>query len=314
MTDDSTNQPAPPTETAVEKVIRLEGELRDFESRRSADTTPEAPPTIFDHASDKKLSDELGQIFDKAEAKAERQDEAKTIPVAKARSPYGEEIKPSLDDAFRNTYDFLNASKAEQTQMRGASKLVEQVRENAKRFGITLDDQGAFFAAMDLERQQTEKAQNHEFSQGAEYMRSAFKDSHPSESARFFSETKSALDRDLVGGIAEIAQHYGAHPMQVAQMIAQRFGGQQGQPATQEMVNAVEAQVNRTASTLDNFDDHQEAVLSILQKGEVRRTGDYSADLKAAYNLAVKREAKLSPDDRLTRQLSRAYDRAQKRK
>jgi hypothetical protein len=144
-------------------------------------------------------------------------------------------------------------------------------------------------------------------------MRAAFRDSHPSESARFFADTKRSLDNDLIGGIAQIAQHYNTHPLQVAQMIAQRFGVQQGRPATQEMYNAVEAQVNRTASTLTNFEDHEAEILSIIQKGEVRRTGDHSRDLRSAYDLAVKRESKLTADQRLQKRLERVYDKSQRR-
>jgi hypothetical protein len=295
---------APPTnETAAEKVVRLEGELRAFDERRSSDAPAKEKPTLFEQ--DDKLTQEFAKAFEKAEAKSERADEGRINPGAKIE----EAPRDSFTKAFEQTYDFLNSTKAEKAERLEAHRLVEQVKENAERFGVTLTDEQALSKAMDLERQQA----TNDFAPAVEHLKSAFRDSSPVESAKFFSGVKRDLDSDPVGTLSWIAGQYGLHPMALAQQVAARFGGQRGQRPTQEMLNALTHTVNQTAANLDRFDDHQEEILGIIQKGEIKRSGDHSADLRAAYNLAVKREAKLSPDARLTRQLSRAYDRAEAR-
>jgi hypothetical protein len=231
---------APPTnETAAENVVRLEGELRAFDERRSSDAPAKEKPTLFEQ--DDKLTQEFAKAFEKAEAKSERADEGRINPGAKIE----EAPRDSFTKAFEQTYDFLNSTKAEKAERLEAHRLVEQVKENAERFGVTLTDEQALSKAMDLERQQA----TNDFAPAVEHLKSAFRDSSPVESAKFFSGVKRDLDSDPVGTLSWIAGQYGLHPMALAQQVAARFGGQRGQRPTQEMLNALTHTVTRRQQT-----------------------------------------------------------------
>jgi hypothetical protein len=177
---------------------------------------------LFDKSREGELNKKLGQIHDRAENRTEAALAQKDVPSAKV---------DSFDDAFAKTYDFLNAPESEKATQRDASKLIETVRENAKRFGVTLSDEAALKAAMDLENQQVAAAAS-EHAPVVEHMRSAFKDASPVEGARWFSQVASNFRQDPVGTIAYLAGQTGMSAMQVAQQLAHRFGNQpmQAQP------------------------------------------------------------------------------------
>jgi len=150
-----------------------------------------------------------------------------------------------------------------------------------------------------------------EFGPAAEHLRSAFKDSSPVESAKFFRDVKAAADQDLAGTIAWMSQQYGLHPLQLAQQIAHRFGNQPAQQQSHaQAVAAVEAEIERTSKTLENFDRYEDDILDVLNGKQFKRTGNAGADLRSAYREAVKRDAKLSRDERIDKTLRRAYDKA----
>lgn len=51
-----------------------------------------------------------------------------------------------------------------------------------------------------------------------------------SEAYERYVAAEQALDQDFPGGVAELCNTFGMHPMQLAQMLAERYGGQVRQP------------------------------------------------------------------------------------
>src|SRR5262245_17159932 len=175
---------------------------------------------------------------------------------------------------------------------------------------------------MQLEQQQVAAAKaeaSAQFAPGIEAMKSAFRDSDPNESARFFSETKRALDTDLVSGIGHIAQLYGAHPLQLAAAIQQRYGQQPMQPSQQQYFDAqqfahVESEVRAFEAANPDLERHEGAVMEILYTPQFQQSNQPPrVKLRTALDLAIKREGQLSTDDKIERSVRRAYDKAQKR-
>jgi hypothetical protein len=279
---------------ASERVAKANAEV----DRLNGKSMPPSPETVFDHQNDSALTQELGAVFDKAEAREERKPEMPSVD--------GE----SLSARVERSYEWNNeTSKAEQRRDSDAAEALAETRKIAAKFNLSLQEAEAVKQTQLLQENQQ---QANDYAPVAQHLKSAFRDSTPAEAAAFFAQTKAGLDRDLIGGIAEIAQHYGAHPMHVAQMIAQRFGGQRGQQPTQEMMNALTHTVNQTAASLDRFEDHQEEILGIIQKNEIKRSGNHEQDLRRAYDLAVRRESRLTADQRLQKRLERVYDKAQR--
>jgi hypothetical protein len=54
-------------------------------------------------------------------------------------------------------------------------------------------------------------------------------------------------------------------------------------------------------------------MIELLNTGAVRRTGDPQKDLKSAWKEAVRRDTKLTADEKLDKSLRRTYDRANRR-
>jgi hypothetical protein len=270
---------------------------------------PVEKPTIFDKAREGELDKQLGQIHDRAEGKTEAALAQKEVPSAKL---------DSFDSAFAKTYDFLHSTEAEKSTQRDASKLVETVRENAKKFGVALDDQAALEAAMRLEeRQSAEAVQAGERGPLADHMRSAFRDSSPVESAKWFSQVKANFEQDPIGTLAYLAAQTGMSPLQAAQAIAQRFGNQAPQQqqfqSRQQAEAAVMAMIDRVVPELENFSGLEGEIEEVLGSAAFKRTGNYESDLKAAYKEARRRDAKLSKDDRMEKSMRRIYDKNMKR-
>jgi hypothetical protein len=116
------------------QIAHLEAKIEAIDAA-SKPSVPPPPETIFDHKGDKELTKELGATFDRAEAREDAVIANKDVPSARV---------DSFDQAFERTFVYLNATPAEKATQRDASKLVETVRENARRFGLELDDQAAF--------------------------------------------------------------------------------------------------------------------------------------------------------------------------
>jgi hypothetical protein len=282
------------------QIAYLENKLESVGIDPNPEPAVEEKPTLFEKAREKELDKKLGQIHDKAEGRTEAALAQKDVPSAKA---------DSFDDAFSRTYDFLNAPEAEKVVQRDASKLIEQVKANAKRFGVEISDADAMKAALDIEARQAAEAAS-EHAPVVDHMRAAFRDSSPLESAQFFSQVKQAMDRDPVNTIAWLAQQYGISPQALGHHLAR--APQQHYQSQQSLAQA-EALVDQTAAQLENFDKYEDDVLELLEAGKIQKTGDVARDLRTAYAEAVKRDGKLSSDDRLEKSLSRAYDRANRR-
>jgi hypothetical protein len=269
---------------------------------------PEDRPTLFEKASDAKLTENLGAIYDKAEAKADAADEAKTVPT----------VVKNIDDAFEATWNHINSSPAEKAELRNANKLVETARQQAAKFGVTLTDAEAFKAALDLENaQRAEEAAGH--APVVDHMRSVYPDQNPVESAKFFADIKRSADQDLPGTVAWMAQQYGMHPMQVAQAIAQRYGNapvpqQSFEQSQQRTVAAVQSMLDQAAETLPDLAQFEDEMIEIINSKSFKRTGNYQKDFLSAYNTAKKRDGKLTADQKLEKSLRRTYDRANSRK
>jgi hypothetical protein len=277
---------------------------------------PESKPTIFDHSGDSKLTKEMGAVFDKAEAKGASEDELKTVPSIRSTKtdPYGN-VTPgdSLDTAFEKTWDYLNAPKAEQETQRDAHQLMEQVRKNAEKFGLKLDDSTAMWAAMQMEEKIAEEAKakaGNEYAPAAEAMRSVYKDQDPNQTAAWFRDVKASFDSDPVGATAWAAQQYGMHPLQLAAQIYQRYGQQQTQP-TQQDVNRLYGIVEQAYAQTPRMAELEEDILAELNSS--KRSGDPAKDLHAAYRRADAKNSKRSTGDKIGRSMNATFDRVSRR-
>jgi hypothetical protein len=289
---------------------QLGGEIAHLEAKIEAidaASKPSAPmpETAFDKKNDKALTAELGKTFDKAEAREDAAIANKDVPSVKV---------DSFDSAFEKTYDFLNSSKAEKASLRDANALVDQVRQNAKKFGVELTDAEAFRAAMDLENQQAAQA-SAAHAPVLDHMKAAFRDSDPVESAKWFSQVANDFRQNPVATLSWLGQQAGLSPMQLAQAIAQQHGHQpmQQHQSQQQALAAAEAEMGRVIPTLENFSKYEDDIVDVLSKNGIRRTGNITADLKAAYKEASRRDAKLSADEKLDKSLRRTYDKANRR-
>ena len=249
-------------------------------------------PSVFEPCQNDTLAKELGKIYDKHEAKSERQPE---FP-----SREGER----LDERVERAYEWSELSKAERVLQSDAAKDVAALKETAAKYGVDMQTAELIRQNHLIAEGQKQAA---EYAPVAEHLRSAFSESSPVEAARFFSDVKRSMDADPVGTIAWLASQYGLSPAHVGQRLAQM------QPHTPVQLEAVERQITHAASQLEHFADFEDEILGIVSDKNFKRTGDYVADLKSAYNAAVKKEKKLSPDERLEKQLSKIYDKAQAR-
>jgi hypothetical protein len=276
---------------------------------------------IFSNASDGKLTAELGRIFDKSEARADAIIDKKSPPTALPNLPYDTTVGPkpgSFDEAFSKTFDWLSATEAQRAEMRDVNKLVTRVQENAKKFGITLDGRDTLFAAMELQKQEADQAKA-EHGPVVDHVRAAFGDSStPVEGAKLLADTKLALDRDIVGGIGQIAQLYNVHPLAIAQELARRFGNapQQAQyQAPQQDMAQLEAIVADFTAKNPRLNDLEAEVTEILQSDTFQQSNQPPAvKLKAALDVAVKRDKAGSLEDRLDRTMARAYAKANRKR
>ena len=101
---------------------------------------------------------ELAHIYDKNQAAQERAEERLTLPSTTTN----EDGRPdTLHETFTKAYEWLEASPQQQATQRAAADLVQQVRDNAAKFGVTLDDKAAMEAAMKLEAEQAKQHPAH---------------------------------------------------------------------------------------------------------------------------------------------------------
>ena len=267
---------------------------------------PESKPTIFDHSGDAKLTSEMGKIFDKSTGKAQLADEQKTVPSVQPGD--------SLDSAFEKTWDHLHSTETQKATIADAHKLVEQVRANAARFGVTLTDEQAMSKAMEIEytQQQEAKAEaGNPYNGAAEAMRSVYKDHDPNQTAQWFAQVKQSFDSDPIAATAWAAEQYGLTPLQLAQQIYQRYGQRQNQPTQQDvarLTGIVEQAYSQNPRMAELADD------VVAELGATKRSGDPAADLRRAVQKAEAMNRKRPTSDRMDRSMNAAYDRAAGRK
>jgi len=116
------------------------------------------------------------------------------------------------------------------------------------------------------------------------------------------------MDANPAATLTWLASNYGLTP----QHLVQYWNSQQAQPQHHAAYNAaLEQEINRVASTLEDFDNHGDDILEIVEamNRNGKRSNNVINDLRSAYKEAVRRNSKLTPDQRTHKQMSRTYDR-----
>jgi hypothetical protein len=241
-------------------------EITDEQIDQQAGTEP-TPLT------ENKIRDEMSAVFDESEAAAEKVAELKMMPVVKT---------DNIDQTFEKTYEWLTASATEKAELRDASKLVDQVRDNAAKFGVTLTDADAMKAAMDLEQQQARSTPTipAELQPALQTIKQAYPDRAPHEVVSRFAEIDNYVKRapaEAAGWIYQ--QTTGQSPLELARQIAAAHS-----PAEVQQHYALrdaETYVSAFLSAHPDVDGDQ--VIEAL--GKIQKTGDCGRDLRAAYDL-----------------------------
>jgi hypothetical protein len=279
---------------------QLAGEIARVENQISTTGVNANPPpakqTIFDHSADKKLSSELGAIWDKAEAREERKPVMPSIAGEK------------LADRVTRAHEWTLMTAAERRLESDASKDVSELKGLAEKYGVSVSEAEQI--------KQTSLMQSAtEFGPAAEHLRSAFKDSSPVESAKFFSDVKRAADQDLPGTVAWMAGQYGMHPLQLAQQIAARYGQQpqqQHQPQGYDpaQLQALDTMIKDFSEKNPRLNDLENEVIEILQTETFANSNQpHLVKLKAALDVAEKRDSAGDLDQKLERSMRRVANR-----
>jgi len=286
------------TETPTEAVTRLSGEIsaldRQIESceQQISDKPPVEKPGLFDVGSDAKLTEDLSKIYDRVEAREER------TPEFPSRE--GER----LEDRIERAHEWGEMSKAKREQEAGAAAGAQEIKDLAAKYGLT-PEQSLAIQNNEILRQGAQ------FAPGAEHMRAVFKDTDPVESAAFFRKSTEAFRQDPIGTLVHFGGQAGMHPLQLAAAIQQRFQSQPQATQRDAYMQALGAEINRVSDTLPDLDNHGDEIVSIIEgmNRSGKRSNDPIKDLRAAYKEAVRRDAKLTPDQRTHKSMSRTYDR-----
>jgi hypothetical protein len=254
----------------------------------SSDPKPDPNPSIFDESREDELHKELGAIYDRNHAKAERAEELQIVPS----------ILPgdSTQTAFEKTYDFLHASPQQQATQRDASKLVGEVRANAAKFGVTLDDKAAMEAAMKLEAEQAKATPSipAELQPALKSISELYPNRAPHEVANEYAQIDRDFQRDpLNTGFRILTERTGLSPLEIARQVAMAHSPQHVQLFHAQR----EAEVVAGAFIAAYPDVDQEAVVAALSK--IPKTGNYAQDLAKAYEMAGQRPSR--PRSRNTR-------------
>ena len=282
----------------------VEAMERVVESRKSNE--PPTKPTLFEGARESELDKKLGKIFDKSTARDDVVLGKRDVPSAKTNS---------LDEAFAATFDWLNAPEAEKQVRRDADKAIDDMIANAKNIGLKMTREEA--ATKLWERDHMQEAQDqanavNEWAPAAQEIQKFYPNEQPAAIAAEYARLEGRFRADPVAGFGEMANGIGVHPVQLAQQVIARYSQQQPQISQADYQRANDIVV-RTAQSLPRYDELEGDMLAIIQDGNFKKTGDYSADLKRAYNTAVQRDKKRSTNDRLDRSLNAVYDAAQRR-
>jgi hypothetical protein len=276
----------------------------DIEPASEAPSEPqESKPTIFDHESGKDLSSELGRVYDKAEAVAEKATERRDVPSTPA---------DSFDEAFEKTYDWMHASPAEKQVARDAANLVEQVRENAKKFGVELSDADAMKAAMELEREQARGAPAvpSELAPAVESIKQSYPEHEPQHVIKEWSRIDSDFRKDPVQTAFRIVQQQtGMSPLDVATQIARQALPQHVQ------AHFVERDVKTFYQLVPDAARYESQMLAAIESEAVQRSGDIISDLQKVYNhvRGNKQRGSRKGGSKIDASIEAAYDRAASR-
>src|SRR5262249_43246190 len=130
----------------------------------------------------------------------------------------------------------------------------------------------------------------------------------------WFADVKRSADQDPVGTAAWMAQQYGLHPMQLAQQIAQRYQNQPMQAQSQQVHDQRLAAMERTVAEFEaanpRLNDLDAEVIEILNTPQFQKSNQPPhVKLKAALDLAVKRDKSGSLDEKLERSMRRVANR-----
>src|SRR5262245_14610897 len=250
--------------------------------------------TIFDHKNDSALTKNLAAIYDKAEAREERK------PAMPARE--GEK----LADRMERSYDWLNLSKSEQKEQSAVASEIEHLKKVAKDHNLTLQEAQTVV--------QTEMMRNAgEHGPIADDMRAVFRDATPAESSRWFRQQAESFRQDPIATLANLGGQAGLTPLQLAQQIAARYGNAPAphyqQQGYDHQVAAVENMIGEFSAANPKMEELQDEIVSILNSDTFQKsTKPPAVKLKAAFDVAMKRESKGSLDDRMTRTMKRIAD------
>ena len=248
-------------------------------------------PSIFSEAGDDKLHAELSEIYDRSQAAQERAEDRATMPAATTN----DEGRPdTLHETFTKSYEWLHSTPKEQATQRDANKLVEQVRENAAKFGVTLTDAEAMDKAMALEQMQAQQA-NSTPSIPAELQPAmqAIQQNYPGRQAHEvvseFAQIDSDFKRDPINTAFRVLQERtGISPLEIVRQVAAAHSPQQHQQFYAER----DAEVVANAFMAAYPDVDQEAVIAALAK--IPRSGNMAADLAKAYEMAGQKPSRPS--------------------
>jgi hypothetical protein len=273
----------------------LGGEIARVEAQIESATGSKLPePTkedIFSHSADKKLSSELGAIWDKAERR-ERKPEMPAIEGEK------------LADRVTRAHEWTAMSAAERRLESDAAKDVGELKALAEKYGVSIAEAEAIKTNALLQ-------QNSELGPIADDMRAVFKDSTPAESAKFFRQTAEAFRQDPIATLAHLGGQAGLHPMQLAQLIAQRYGNQQPQQPMQqyqtdaanlEAYRAVEGAINAFAEQNPQMLEYESEMVEILSSPQFQQSSlTPQQKLSAAFKVVLQRDKGKSIEDKMDR-------------
>lgn len=291
-----------PTETMTNEQIDSEIAAIEAKGIKEPSKAPEPKAGLWDgqaHA-------EMSKVYDALTAKSEQQIAKDTPPTVPAKN---------LSEAFEHTFEWMSKSDTEKAVATDAHTLVEQVKENAKKFGVELSDTDALKLAFEMETKgaQAQPGIPQELAAPMKSLRQLYPDQPPHQVVSRYAEIDRLVKSDPVEGIRWIAEQSGMNPLVLAQKLAFRYGNQVQVQANAERLVGEWLEANPAAESL-----HSE-MLEAIGSGKVPRTGNFANDLQNALRhvqRAKHQEAKRRPkttDAKLRQSLTDTFDRVARR-
>lgn len=127
-----------------------------------------------------------------------------------------------------------------------------------------------------------------------------------------YRAAEDALDRDFGGGVVELCQMYGVHPMQLAHHIAAQYGGQAGPARGQGTMQQLDPQTNLIAQRLAGIEEVVSTLKSEHERQEQEAINGYVSDFGSQhmYYEDVRHEMAHLIRAGLANSLEEAYDKA----